>query len=115
MRAWVVNQPGGPDVLELESKRPLPACPSFDGVLLRIKAFGLNRSELITREGHSGPLVPFPRVLGVECAGIVEAVSPDLQRRESSLNSAGRYAKGDVVVALLGGLGMCADCPTPRA
>jgi NADPH:quinone reductase-like Zn-dependent oxidoreductase len=34
-------------------------------VLIRIKAFGLNRSELFTRQGLS-PCVIFPRILGIE-------------------------------------------------
>jgi NADPH:quinone reductase-like Zn-dependent oxidoreductase len=38
-------------------------------VVVKIHAFGLNRSELITRAGGSGDAVKFPRVLGIECVG----------------------------------------------
>jgi len=38
------------------------------------KAFGLNRSEMFTRQGHSLGVV-FPRVLGIECVGVVEAAA----------------------------------------
>ena len=38
---------------------------------IRVEAFGLNRSELFTRQGHS-PSVTFPRVLGIECVGEVD-------------------------------------------
>jgi hypothetical protein len=38
---------------------------------IRIKAFGLNRSELFARQGHS-PNVKFPRIMGIEASGIVE-------------------------------------------
>ena len=40
--------------------------------LVQVKGAGLNRSELRTRQGHS-PNVTFPRVLGIECVGIVAA------------------------------------------
>jgi NADPH:quinone reductase-like Zn-dependent oxidoreductase len=48
--------------------------PKNDEVLIRVKAFGLNRSELFTRQGHS-PNVRFPRVLGIEAVGLVEEAS----------------------------------------
>lgn len=41
-------------------------------MLIRVRAFGINRSELFTRQGHS-PSVTFPRVLGIEAVGTVEA------------------------------------------
>jgi NADPH:quinone reductase-like Zn-dependent oxidoreductase len=56
--------------------RELPVPTVRDGwSLVRVKGAGLNRSELRTRQGHS-PNVTFPRVLGIECVGIV-AVSTD--------------------------------------
>ena len=51
MRAVVVQQAGGTEVLRLE-ERPVPE-PAQGQVLIRVKAFGLNRSELYTRLGHS--------------------------------------------------------------
>jgi NADPH:quinone reductase-like Zn-dependent oxidoreductase len=69
MKAVVIHEPGGPEVLKIESI-PIPK-PVPGEVLIRVKAFGLNRSELFTRQGHS-PSVRFPRVLGIEAAGIVE-------------------------------------------
>jgi NADPH:quinone reductase-like Zn-dependent oxidoreductase len=47
MKAVVIYEPGGPEVLKVES-RPIPA-PNSGQVLIRVKAFGLNRSELFTR------------------------------------------------------------------
>lgn len=70
MKAVVIRAPGGADVLKIE-ELPIPK-PEAGKVLIKIKAFGLNRSELFTRQGHS-PGVKFPRVLGIECCGIVEA------------------------------------------
>lgn len=43
MKAAVINQPGGPEVLQIET-RPI-ATPGAGQVLIRVKAFGLNRSE----------------------------------------------------------------------
>ena len=45
--------------------------PKKDWVLIDVKAFGINRSELYTRQGHSGKAVTIPRVLGIECVGVV--------------------------------------------
>ena len=68
MRAAVCVRAGGPEVLEI---RELPVPAVREGwSLVQVKAAGLNRSELRTRQGHS-PNVTFPRVLGIECVGIV--------------------------------------------
>ncbi|GAB1731478.1 hypothetical protein NU195Hw_g1090t1 [Hortaea werneckii] len=89
MRAAVIYTAGGPEQLKLEN-RPVPtANPGW--VLIRIKAIGLNRSELFTRQGHSP--VTFPRILGIEATGLVEAAP------------GGEFAVGDVVVTALGGMG----------
>lgn len=69
MKAAVVEQPGGPEVLQIK-ELPVPD-PKPGWVLIKVKAFGLNRSEMYTRQGHS-PGVRFPRVLGIECVGVVE-------------------------------------------
>lgn len=61
-------------------------------VLVKVKAFGLNRSELFTRMGES-PSVKLPRILGIECAG--EIANP----------SDSKFTKGQRVVSLMGGLG----------
>jgi NADPH:quinone reductase-like Zn-dependent oxidoreductase len=86
----VVEHPGGPDVLQpRELSRPEPR----DGwTLVRVMAFGLNRSELFTRRGLS-PTVRFPRVLGIECVGIVESSSDPA------------LPAGTAVAAAMGGMG----------
>ena len=90
MKAAVMHAPGGPEVLKIESL-PVPA-PNAGQVLIRVKAFGVNRSEMFTRQGHS-PDVKLPRVLGIEAAGIVE----DAPGKE--------FAKGEVVATAMGGMG----------
>lgn len=90
VKVAVLYQAGGPENFVLE-ERPLPT-PTGEWVLIKVKAFGLNRSELMTRKGYS-PNVKFPRVLGIECVGEVE------------VDPSGEYAKGQPVLALMGGMG----------
>jgi NADPH:quinone reductase-like Zn-dependent oxidoreductase len=72
MRAVVAAKAGPPDVLEVREV-PVPE-PRPGWTLVRVEAAGVNRSELMTRQGHS-PNVRFPRVLGIECVGVVSATS----------------------------------------
>ncbi|HEY0531889.1 MAG TPA: zinc-binding dehydrogenase [Actinoplanes sp.] len=68
MRAAVCVRAGGPEVLEI---REVPVPRVRQGwSLVRVTGAGLNRSELRTRQGHS-PSVRFPRVLGIECVGVL--------------------------------------------
>jgi NADPH:quinone reductase-like Zn-dependent oxidoreductase len=90
MKAAVIYEAGGPEVLKLED-RPIPA-PRLGEILIRVKAFGLNRSELFTRRGHS-PGVKFPRILGIEAVGLV-AHAPG-----------GEFREGDAVATAMGGMG----------
>lgn len=90
MKAVVIYEEGGPEVLRVQN-RPIPT-PSKGQVLIRVKAFGVNRSELFTRQGHS-PGVKFPRVLGIEAVGLVEEAP------------GGEFQKGDIVASAMGGMG----------
>ena len=69
MKAVVIYEAGGPEVLKVE-QLPIPTAAE-DEVPILVKAFSLNQSEMFTRQGHS-PSVKFPRVLGIEAAGVVE-------------------------------------------
>ena len=90
MKAIVIEEPGGPEVLKIKNiTRPSPG-PGW--VLIKVMAFGLNRSEMYTRQGHS-PDVRFPRVLGIECVGIIKE-APDTH-----------FQKGQKVAAIMGGMG----------
>jgi NADPH:quinone reductase-like Zn-dependent oxidoreductase len=90
MKAVVVHEPGGPEVLRVE-RVPVPK-PARGEVLIRVKAFGLNRSELFTRRGQS-PSVRFPRVLGIEAVGLVEE-APGKE-----------FRKAEIVATCMGGMG----------
>ena len=90
MKAAVLYHPGGPENLLLE-QRSVPVATNGQ-VLIKVKAFGLNRSELMTRKGFS-PGVKFPRILGIECVGEVED------------DPSGELKKGQSVAAFMGGMG----------
>lgn len=70
------SQTGGPDVLKIE-ELPLPE-PGAGEVRLRVQAIGLNRAEIMFREGNYLVQPVFPSKLGYEASGIVEAVGPDV-------------------------------------
>jgi NADPH:quinone reductase len=90
MRAVVLDAPGPAESLSFRDV-PIPS-PRDGWVLIKVKAFGLNRSELHTRLGLAEG-VTFPRVLGIEATGVV-AACPD-----------GQFKIGEQVVAMMGGMG----------
>ncbi|GAD92030.1 zinc-binding oxidoreductase, putative [Paecilomyces variotii No. 5] len=96
MKAVVIHEPGAPSVLKLE-QRPIPR-PNPGEVLIRVKAFGLNRSEMFTRLGDS-PGVKFPRILGIEAVGIVEQAPGN----ENAI------PRGATAVTCMGGMGRMFD------
>lgn len=90
MRAAVCVRAGHPEVLEI---RELPVPAVREGwSLIEVKGTGLNRSELRTRQGHS-PSVAFPRVLGIECVGMVACSTDPL------------LPEGTTVAAVMGEMG----------
>ncbi|SKA96232.1 NADPH:quinone reductase [Agreia bicolorata] len=94
MRAILLEQFGGPDVLQL---RELPIPSAAPGqVLVRVEAFGLNRSELHFRRGM-GSFGSLPRIPGIEATGtVVDAPG-------------GEFEPGLQVAALMGGMGRTID------
>ena len=90
MKAAVIHEAGGPEGFKIASLA-IPK-PKNGEVLIRVKAFGLNRSELFTRQGYS-PNVKFPRVLGIEAVGLVEAAP------------GGEFHQSDIVATAMGGMG----------
>jgi NADPH:quinone reductase-like Zn-dependent oxidoreductase len=69
MRAVVLSAPGPVENLQIRHL-PLPE-PEPGWVRIKVEAFGLNRSELHTRLGLAEGVI-FPRVLGIECVGLVD-------------------------------------------
>src|SRR6478735_12372056 len=90
MRALVVEEPGGPEVLHLRDV-PVPM-PRSGEVLIRVMALGLNRSELHFRRGQASS-GSFPRIPGIEATGVVESAPGN------------EFAQGTQVVTMMGGMG----------
>lgn len=95
MKAIVVRRPGGPEVLEYTDVAKPTVKPGW--TLVKIHGFGINHSEIFTRQGDS-PSVKFPRILGIEAVGTVAQTSaPD------------QLTVGQTVVSLMGEMGRAFD------
>lgn len=92
MRAIVIREPGGPDVLVPTDLPDLS--PPFAHVRVAVRYAGVNRADLLQRMGvyPAPPGVP-PHIPGLEYAGVVDAVG----------EGATRFRKGDRVLGLVGG------------
>lgn len=88
MRAIVITEPGGPEVLKVqEVADPVPG----DGeILIAVKAFGVNHAETHMRKGEWPEATP---ISGIEAVGTVVT------------DPSGMLAKGTTVLAIMGGLG----------
>ncbi|MEO3776735.1 NAD(P)H-quinone oxidoreductase [Micromonospora sp. B11E3] len=102
MRAITIPEPGGPEALvwaEVPDPRPGP-----DEVIVDVRASAVNRADLLQRQGHYLPppgASPYP---GLECAGVVSAVGPDvtgweLGQEVCALLAGGGYAERVAVPA----------------
>ena len=90
MKAVVMYEASGPSVFKDES-RPIPT-PREGQVLIPVKAFGLNQSELFMRQGHL-PGVLFPCILDIKAVGLFK----DAPGKE--------FSKGERVASAMGGMG----------
>ncbi|WP_076459221.1 zinc-binding dehydrogenase [Limosilactobacillus caccae] len=68
MKAAVVYEPGNADALKYVDVPTPKVKPGWS--LVKIKGFGITHSEIFTRQGKS-PSVKFPRILGIECVGVI--------------------------------------------
>lgn len=94
MKAAITTKAGNPEVIEIrEVSRPETKA---GWVLIKVMAFGLNRSEIFTRRGES-PGVKFPRIQGIECVGYIEE------------DASGVFKKGQKAAAIMGGMGRFFD------
>jgi NADPH:quinone reductase-like Zn-dependent oxidoreductase len=102
VKAVIVSAPGGPEVLRLEEVSDPVAGPGE--VLLDVAAAGVNRADLMQREGHYPPPPGASEVLGLECSGVVAAVGDGVRR----------WRVGDRCVALLAGGGYATRVSVPE-
>src|SRR5690348_15812790 len=93
MTVIAIRAPGGPDVLVPE-ERPVPS-PGAGEVLVKVKAAGVNRPDVMQRQGLYPPPPGASDIPGLEIAGEVVAVG----------DGARRFKPGDRVTALVSGGG----------
>ena len=102
MRAVVITEPGGPEVLRLEEV-PDPV-PGPGEVLIEVTAAGVNRADVMQRQGHYPPPPGTPPYPGLECSGRIAALGPDVSA----------WREGDEVCALLAGGGYAELVAVPQ-
>lgn len=90
MKAIVVKRAGSPEVLEYENVPTPKVKPGWS--LIKVMGFGINHSEIFTREGES-PSVKFPRILGIECVGLVTD------------STSSKLSVGQKVISIMGEMG----------
>jgi NADPH:quinone reductase len=98
MTAIEIREPGGPEVLRAV-ERPMPE-PADGEVLVRVEAAGLNRPDIMQRQGKYPPPPGASDLPGLEVAGTI-------------VRAAGRWREGDEVCALVAGGGYAEFCAVP--
>src|SRR5262249_31047270 len=88
-RAVIVSRPGGPEVLQIV-ERPQPV-PGGGEMLVHVHAAGMNRIDVLQRQGNYPSLPRASDVMGLELAGVVESLGPGVSR----------FKRGDRVMALV--------------
>jgi len=103
MQHVIITEPGGVDKLAYETVA-IPQAKAEE-VLVKVHAFGINRPDILQRQG----LYPMPKgvtpVPGLEVAGIVEAVGADVTQ----------FKVGDKVCGLTNGGGYAEYCVVPQS
>jgi putative PIG3 family NAD(P)H quinone oxidoreductase len=103
MTAIGIKSPGGPEALAPE-ERPVPV-PGPSEVLVRVRASGVNRPDVMQRKGQYPPPPGAPDIPGLEIAGEVVAIG----------SKATRWKLGDKICALVSGGGYAEYCVTDEA
>lgn len=93
MRAVIVKEPGGPEALEIADVEAPVAGPGQ--LLVKVVAAGVNRADVLQRQGHYPPPKGESEIIGLEVSGHVEAIGDDVDG----------WQVGEPCVALLAGGG----------
>ena len=103
MIAIEIARPGGPEVLT-PAERPVPK-PGPRDVLIRVAGAGVNRPDLMQREGSYPPPPGASDIPGLEVSGVITECGEQVER----------WRAGDHVCALVSGGGYAEDCVAPDA
>jgi len=101
MRAVVVGEPGGPEVLSVTELPDL--APGPGEMLIAVAAAGLNRADLLQRQGFYPPPPGASETIGMEVSGTITALGPGVEG----------WRTGDEVCALLAGGGYASQVVVP--
>ena len=101
MKAVEIAEPGPAEVLRL-ARRPMPS-PGPGEVLVHVAAAGVNRADIMQRQGSYPPPPGAADIPGLELSGAVAGVGPDV----------GTLSAGDEVCALVAGGGYAEYCLVP--
>ncbi|MCT9931730.1 NAD(P)H-quinone oxidoreductase [Planotetraspora sp. A-T 1434] len=101
MRAIVISEPGGPEVLVWQEV-PDPR-PAAGEVVIDVAASAVNRADLLQRQGHYPPPRGASDILGLECSGVISEVGEGVEG----------LSVGDKVCALLAGGGYAERVAVP--
>jgi putative PIG3 family NAD(P)H quinone oxidoreductase len=101
MLAIEISQPGGPEVL-VPVERPVPSIGPRE-VLVRVAAAGVNRPDILQRQGRYPPPPGVTDIPGLEIAGTIDSVGPGVTA----------WRAGDRVCALVSGGGYAEFCAVP--
>jgi putative PIG3 family NAD(P)H quinone oxidoreductase len=101
VRAVVITQPGGPEVLRW-GEVPDPVCGPGE-VIVDVVASAVNRADLLQRQGFYPPPPGASEILGLECSGVISEVGTDVEG----------WQRGDEVCALLAGGGYAERVAVP--
>ena len=101
MYAVTIREPGGPEVLEW-TEQPDPE-PGTGEVIVDVVAAGINRADVMQRQGNYPPPAGASEIPGLECSGRISAVG----------NGVSGWAVGDEVCALLAGGGYAEKVAVP--
>ena len=103
MRAVVVTEPGGPEALQIADVEDPVVGPG--DLLIRTVAAGVNRADVLQRQGHYPPSAGTSDIIGLEVSGHVAAVGEDVED----------WSVGEPCVALLAGGGYAELVAVPAA
>ncbi len=103
MQCIEIPEPGGPEALKLGT-RPVPE-PGHGEVLVKVASAGVNRPDVMQRQGVYPPPPGASDILGLEIAGTVAKVGAGVAE----------WREGDEVCALVTGGGYAEYCPAPAA
>lgn len=101
MRAITISTPGGPEVLQVTDEPTPDIAP--DEVLVRVHAAGVNRADLLQRQGFYDPPTGATTVPGLEVSGTIARLGAEVTG----------WSVGDRVAALLSGGGYAEEVPVP--